>query len=147
MSKGGLLYHFKSKDALLQAMIQRIIDEVHAEKELFRTKVSPGPNLEARLCVMACWSMRKGKMREIANGLLAASAENPNLLQPVRDVLQNVLQNLKQSSEDLDASLLAWLAVEGLNSMVMHGISPFSDTDCDMIASAVDRLLEKGIVS
>jgi AcrR family transcriptional regulator len=145
LSKGGLLYNFRTKDALLQAMIQRMIDEVHAEKEAYRATEAPGPNLEARLCVMACLSMRKGRMREVANGMLAASAENPNLLEPVRQVLKTVLADLKAKSEDPEAALLAWLAIEGLNSMAMHSISPFSEDDCDMIAAAARRLLDNGI--
>ncbi|WP_229428615.1 hypothetical protein [Microvirga pudoricolor] len=124
-----------------------MIDEVQAEKEAYRATEAPGPNFEARLCVMACLSMRKGKMREVANGMLAASAENPNLLEPVRQVLGTVLTDIKQKSEDPEAALLAWLAVEGLNSMAMHNISPFSDEDCGMIADAAKRLLEKGIAS
>lgn len=32
ISKGGLLYNFPSKDALLQGMIQRIVDEVAIRK-------------------------------------------------------------------------------------------------------------------
>ena len=36
LSKGGLLYNFPTKDALLQAMIQRMIDQVTAEKEALR---------------------------------------------------------------------------------------------------------------
>ena len=145
LSKGGLLYNFKSKDALMQAMIQRLIDEAQAEKEHLRAEGPQGPNLEARLCVAACLKMRNGKMREIANGMLAASSENPALLEPVRRVLGEVLQNLKQSSEDPEAALLAWLAVEGLNSMAMHDISPFSEADCEMVAQAAQRLLDKGI--
>ncbi|MET0742452.1 MAG: hypothetical protein ABWY78_03695 [Microvirga sp.] len=122
-----------------------MIDEIHAEKEAYRATEPPGQNLEARLCVMACLSMRKGRMREVANGMLAASAENPNLLEPVRQVLKTVLADLKAKSEDPEAALLAWLAIEGLNSMAMHSISPFSEDDCDMIALAARRLLDRGI--
>src|SRR5215207_6953763 len=62
LSKGGLLYNFPTKDALLQAMIQRMIDEVFAEKEALRGQAQPGPNLEARLCTEALLKMRSGKM-------------------------------------------------------------------------------------
>ena len=73
LSKGGLLYNFPNKDALLQAMIQRIIDEVSLEKEALRRHAPPGPNLEARLCTAALRKMRAGKMKDVANGMLAAS--------------------------------------------------------------------------
>lgn len=146
LSKGGLLYNFPSKEALLQAMIQRLVDEVSSEKASLRKEFAPKRNLEARLCTAALLKMcGTGKMKEIATGMLAASSENPRLLEPVRVVVRETLEKLRTTSEDLDASLLAWLAVEGLRSMEMHDISPFSDDDRKRIVGAIDRLLDRGI--
>ncbi|MGO4570402.1 TetR/AcrR family transcriptional regulator [Microvirga sp. 2TAF3] len=146
LSKGGLLYNFPSKEALLQGMIQRLVDEVSSKKEALRRQAPLGRNLEARLCTQALLTMcSNGKMKEIATGMLAASSENPRLLEPVRNVVKETLGKLKSTSDDLDASLLAWLAVEGLRSMEMHDISPFSDDDREKIVDAINRLLSKGI--
>jgi AcrR family transcriptional regulator len=146
LSKGGLLYNFPTKEALLQGMIQRMIDQVFQEKEALREKAAPGPNLEARLTTSVLLTMCcGGRMQEFATGMLAASAENPRLLDPVRVVIRQTLDNLKTSAEDLDASLLAWLAVEGLSSYEMHNLSPFSEEDRNRIVKAIDRLLSKGI--
>jgi AcrR family transcriptional regulator len=147
LSKGGLLYNFPTKDALLQAMIQRLIDQVTSEKDALRQQAEPGPNLEARLCTSTLLKMCGGKMKDIATGMLAASSENPRLLEPVRQTVRETLGQLKTTSEDVDASLLAWLAVEGLRSMEMHDISPFSEEDRERIVQAVDRLLKKGIAT
>lgn len=146
LSKGGLLYNFPTKEALLQGMIQRMIDQVQADKEALRQQASPCRNLEARLLTTALLNMCcGGKMQEIATGLLAASAENPRLLDPVRDVVQETVRTLKASSDDLDAALLAWLAVEGLSNLEMHNLSPLSLEDRDRIIAAINRLLDKGI--
>jgi AcrR family transcriptional regulator len=146
LSKGGLLYNFPSKDALLQAMIQRMIDQVTEAKEALRKQAKPGPNLEARLVTTSLLNMCcGGKMQEVATGLLVASAENPGLLDPVRQIIRATLDQLKTNSDDLDAALLGWLAVEGLSNMEMHNLSPFSDKDRERIVQAVNRLIEKGI--
>lgn len=146
LSKGGLLYNFPSKEALLQAMIQRLVDEVSLEKEALRRQSPPKRNLEARLCTAALLKMcGSGKMKEIATGMLAASSENPRLLEPVRDVVRETLEKLRTTSDDLDASIVAWLAVEGLRSMEMHDISPFSDEDRERIVKVINRLLDNGI--
>ena len=84
-------------------------------------------------------------MKETASGMLAATAENPKLLDPLRQVIGQTLKTLKETSEDVDAALLGWLAVEGLSSYEMHGLSPFSDEDRERILEAVNRLLSKGI--
>ncbi len=145
LSKGGLLYNFPTKEALLQGMIQRLIDQVSAEKEALRGQAAPGPNLEARLCTAALLKLCGGQMKETASGMLAATAENPKLLDPLRQVIGETLKTLKETSEDVDAALLGWLAVEGLSSYEMHGLSPFSDEDRERILQAVNRLLNKGI--
>ena len=145
LSKGGLLYNFPTKDALLQGMIQRIVDEVSQEKEALRSQTASGANREARVCTATVLKMCGGRMKEIATGMLAASSENPGLLEPVRNATKETLQQIKESSEDLDASLLAWLAAEGLRSLEMHDISPFSEQDRLRVVEAIGRLLSKGI--
>ncbi len=145
LSKGGLLYNFPTKEALLQAMIQRLVDEVAAEREALRDRAEPGCNLEARLCTAALLKLRQGRTKEVANGMLAASAENPRLLDPVREVVKATVQSLKATSDDLDAALLGWLAVEGLNSLEMHDLSPLSEEEHQRVVEAVNRLLRKGI--
>ncbi|WP_099514837.1 TetR/AcrR family transcriptional regulator [Microvirga ossetica] len=108
LSKGGLLYNFPTKDALLQAMVQRLVDEVSAEREALRAKAEPGRNLEARLCTAALLKLRSGRTKEVVNGMLAASAENPRLLDPVRAVIKATLDKLQATSDDLDAALVGW---------------------------------------
>ncbi|QRM35483.1 TetR/AcrR family transcriptional regulator [Microvirga sp. VF16] len=145
LSKGGLLYNFPTKEALLQAMVQRLVDEVSAERESLRAQAEPGRNLEARPCTAALLKLRQGRTKEVANGMLAASAENPHLLDPVREVIKATLENLKATSDDLDAALLGWLAIEGMNSLEMHDLSPFSEEEHERIVQAVKRLLLRGI--
>jgi hypothetical protein len=77
--------------------------------------------------------------------MLAASAENPRLLDPVREVIKATLENLKATSDDLDAALLGWLAIEGLNSLEMHDLSHFSEEEHHRGVKAVNRLLRQGI--
>src|SRR5919112_6281730 len=62
LSKGGLLYNFPTKEALLQGMIQRFIDQVSSEREELRRHAAPGRNLEARLCTAALLEMCCGQM-------------------------------------------------------------------------------------
>jgi hypothetical protein len=79
--------------------------------------------------------------------MLAASAENPHLLDPAREVIKATLENLKATSDDLDAALVGWLAIVGLNGLEMHGLSPFSEKEHERVVQAVNRLLLRGIVA
>jgi len=145
VSKGGLLYHFPNKSALLQGMIERLLDDALSARDQFRREMRGKPNLEARVSIAATLKIRQGQANDVANGLLAALAENPTLLDPVRRVIAEHWQAMKAGSDDVDAALVAWLAIEGLGSLEMHGISPASREDRARIAQAVVRLLDKGM--
>ena len=84
-------------------------------------------------------------MREVANGMLAAAAENPALLEPVRRVLDQEWKKLRETSEDPASAMVAWLAIEGLSSLELHDLSPVSPGDRDRVVAAIYRLLDKGI--
>jgi AcrR family transcriptional regulator len=145
LSKGGLLYHFPSKDALLQGMVERMIEEVAAQKLALRDSFGCCQNVEARVGIAAALKTRCGAMREVANGMLAAAAENPALLEPVRRVLDEEWKKLKETSEDPAAAMIAWLAIEGLSSLELHDLSPVSPSDRESVVAAIYRLLDKGI--
>jgi AcrR family transcriptional regulator len=147
LSKGGLLYNFPNKESLLQGMVERLIEEVATEKESLRCQMECEQNLEAQLSVAAVLKARCGQMKGVANGLLAASAENPRLLEPVRQVIAEEWTKLKATSDDLDSAMVGWLAVEGLSSLEMHDLSPLSEEDRPVVTAALFRLLNKGIAA
>lgn len=143
ISKGGLLYNFPSKEALLQGMIQRIVDDVAARQDELRTTLKSGPNLEARVITTALLEMRELETEDLALGILAASAENRQLLAPVRQTIGEAYHQIVAEAEDPKAALIAWLAVEGLRGLEMHGLSPLSEADRQGFAAAIKELLEQ----
>ena len=145
LSKGGLLYNFPSKDALLQGMLARMIEDYRAIKEKLRKKLGRRKNLEARLVIATALEVRNSSQQRFACGILAAVAENPALLEPVREAIAAEWQKLKEETEDPDASLLAWLAVEGLTNLEMNRLSPLSDAEKARLLATIDRLLDHGL--
>ncbi|HEV2570429.1 TetR/AcrR family transcriptional regulator [Methylocella sp. CPCC 101449] len=143
ISKGGLLYNFPSKDALLQGMIQRIVDEVAIRKDHLRTTLKSGPNLEARVITTVLLEMREPEAEDLALGILSAFGENRELLSPVRHIIDEAYTQLLADAENPKAALLAWLAVEGLRGLEMHGLSPLSEADRKDFASTIKELLEQ----
>ncbi len=140
LSKGGLLYNFPNKDALLQAMLERIIAAAHAEKEQQLKALAGQRNASARAGIETALRIRE-KIKGIDNGILAASAENPKLLDPVRKSIAEQWKELRQSSDDPDAASIAWLAIEGLGSLEMHGLSPLTASDRRGVIAAIRKLL------
>lgn len=143
LSKGGLLYNFPSKDALLQGMLERMIAGSSAERDALRGELAGRRNAEVRAAIAAALKTRCDEMKGFATGILAASAENPRLLEPVRAAIREQWEAIKATSDDLDDAILAWLAVEGLSSLEMHDLSPFSPADRERAIAAVRRFLDR----
>jgi hypothetical protein len=118
-----------------------MIEHGTAERDLLLRQCAGEKNAEARASIGAALNTRCGQMRGFASGILAASAENPHLLEPVRQAIREQWQDIKATSDDLDAAMLAWLAIEGLSSMEMHDLSPLSGADRERVIAAVHRLL------
>jgi len=113
VSKGGLLYNFPSKASLMQGLVEEYI---HAfEHDLDLTSRSRGRELfEAYVTLSEKECAEAGGQ---APGIIAALAENPGFLQPIKAFKRRLLDRLKLGTDDLPKLLVAYLALEGLRSL------------------------------
>ena len=124
VSKGGLLYHFPKKDALMRALVEHHLAGVEAA-----TRAAEGdcrrPNAVARAFLETYREKCQGQPTR-PSGVLAALAENPHLLDPVREHHDRVVERMRASAVDLDISLIAFLAVEGLKALDLFEADPLT---------------------
>ena len=78
LSKGGLLYHFPTKDSVLMALVERLINNFDTE---FDKYVQKGLNDFKAISLLV---NTNPKMISTARGLMAATSYNRDLLEPVR---------------------------------------------------------------
>lgn len=140
LSKGGLLYNFGSKSALLQAMVSRHIDAVsvavdNVSRELARDQ-RPNLRIRAYLTALRCLLAREGKKPA---GFLAAISEEPELLDPVREHHARLVRELLEESENPDIAILAFFASEGMRSLRLFETNPFTD---EALIGYLDRMIE-----
>lgn len=142
VSKGGLLYHFRSKSDLLQAMVARHITQLNeairvAHAELTRDNQ---PNALVRAYLIAV-SDELCMETQSPMGLVAAIAEEPDLLEPVRVHNERLLAELRQDSETPDLAELAFLVVEGAWYLKLFGLKHFSKSQLEARLELFNRLL------
>jgi AcrR family transcriptional regulator len=105
MSRGGVLYHFPSKDALLQALVDQDIDAVREVAGLDHARArTRGSEERIRAYYEACtaWAPERGHV-----ALAVALASNPALL-----------RSWAQVQRDLDAGDAADVSDTGLTALV-----------------------------
>ncbi len=137
VSKGGLLYHFPSKESLLVALSHRYVDSIHGCIDSARTKVAEGPAQELKACVQGILGSDQC-MRAMSAVLLATAANDLKLLEVIRERMAEHMQELSTSSDFARAAIVA-LAVDGLMMRESLRISPFS---AEQREAVVNKLLE-----
>lgn len=139
ISKGGLMHQFRSKAAVLKALLERQIDHFSG----FRRRYLAEHGLERQQPELAA---RIATSREALTGpnavafaILGALAEEPELLSPVRAVDAEALEAIRAEALDPDLAIIRWLAARGLVTTSMMGICPLSDAERQRL---FDRLLD-----
>ena len=124
VSKGGLLYHFPSKELLISGMIGRLI-EGFAEalgRELAKEKGSGGGRW-SRAYARASFAEDRWYL-EVSAGLLAAVAEDPGLLDPLRRGFEDGQRWAERDGIDPAVGTLVRLAADGLLFAEFLGFAP-----------------------
>lgn len=114
VSKGGLLYHYASKDALVTAMIERLIgefDELVASFRLERPGWYTRAYVEATFAVLAAQDADNARRRWAA---LCAAATDPVLREPFARAQRRWMSEGLDEEPDPDLAQLVRLAADGL---------------------------------
>ena len=143
VSKGGLLYHFASKDDLIAAMLEhhagriqktveaRMAADPNPRGRWFRALVQTIHGCEAADAVLP-------EMPRFLIAMLAASATNPRLLDPIRERLKGVREQLLNEGPNGLRQVALWPAIFGL--MLWRHLGVLADDD-PIRQSIVEELL------
>ena len=122
VSKGGVLYHFPNKRALLTGLLERLI-----EREFSSQEAAPGDSALERHLHSA--RNLKGADKAASLALLAAAAEDPDLLDIARDAYKALFEQARQTASDRVEANSLMVAAEGLRLLSVLGLSPLSQAE------------------
>ena len=122
VSKGGLLYHFASKEALVVGSIQYLLDDFDAaiSAELDRDNAPDSPGRWLRAYVKATFNY-KSLPTSLIFSLLSAVTMNPELLKPVQNQFDDWQHKCLAEGLDPVRASLVRLATDGLGDAEMLG--------------------------
>ena len=136
LSKGGVLYHFPSKHALLSGMLERVLNDFKG-----RTASHEGREVSPVCAWIKAEYHQSPTERAMGLAVLANAAEDPSLLDPARSFIQESFDNLRQEGTDGELNLILMLAAEGKRFLDMLGLFPLEGKDLDVLHA---RMLELG---
>lgn len=143
ISKGGLLHRFPSKEVLLEAMVTRQIERHEKTVQAARETLPETPGKE--LCAYVLAALRDAAdTRRVCSALIAAAANEPKLLAPVRTNCRAHLVELaaKATGGDLARAAVICLATDGLWLLELLHLSPLDPRDREAVIAELLRLAE-----
>ena len=146
VGKGGLLYHFPSKDALVQAMVSRIASMVEQRFAAELAKVPPGRGRHAGTLLRLMMDTEGSlfpRLQRVAAPLLAAMARNPKMLDPMRRFFQGVHQGMLADGLPADVSWLVLAALDGVKFWRIFQVLKPSPGDLAKLRSLLEQIIEE----
>ena len=140
ISKGGLLYNFPSKTRLLEALVKQFVD-FFAEALDAESGDGKGKPLAERYLQLSMDELHR--QPPPPSGLLAALAEDPNLLAPVQQLNRSVLDRMKAESDDEAMILTLFVVVQGLHALKAFGTDVLSPEERDLVVGRMRDMLAR----
>ncbi len=140
VSKGGLLYHFPTKDALIEGMIADLLERFEADVEAaMRGDDAPDPGRWLRAFVRVSFATPPPDL-DLTAGLFAAAATNPALLAPMHAAFARWQRRAEADGLDPALATLVRLATDGLWFADLFGAAPPSGAARERVQDALLRL-------
>jgi AcrR family transcriptional regulator len=144
VSKGGLLYHFPTKEALLKGLLKRRLRHLEEGRERKSVELQDGPAREIKAYVLSSLS-RSRKDAPIGASLLAAVAHDPKLLEPVRGDYRKRLTRLIPAGMKFERALVVALATDGLRLLELLCLSPLNAKQRKQLIGELFKLADEAV--
>ena len=139
ISKGGVMHHFRTKEAVVTALLEHLTERFGKFTQDYLAETGPdkpGAILEAQIATLR-ESIATPHSAFFA--ILGAVAENPDLLSINRKAEAEALEAVKAEAADPELAVLRWMAARGLHMTTLLGTCPLSAEERDRL---FDRLID-----
>jgi AcrR family transcriptional regulator len=148
LSKGGVLYHFRTRDALVSGMVQRLVaafdadldDEVAADDAAGAAPIGRYIRAYVRATVRPPRTEEDVRRERAGAAVLAAMASEPELLEPLRLSFDRWQLRLVNDGIDPVRATVARLAADGLWLVDLFGFAPLDEPLRAQVAAYLEDL-------
>ena len=144
ITKGGLIYHFKSKEMLLHALVERM--RMRLDAHCVDPDMSPRLALRKFLIARIHYAFAlSAQEKKVMANLLAAASSYPALMAPVKAMYEGGIEGLARVEGTAGMALSVWTALDGFVLLEMLGVRHFSATEKEQMKANLLLQVEQGI--
>lgn len=136
VTKGGLIYHFKTKEILLAALVERMLEQIETRIQKAVGTKKQTPETLLTILVNDTFDMRPEEKALQAN-LLAAVSSYPKLLKPVQELYQRTIAQLTSDPAHIGLALMISCATDGLLFLELLNLKHFSAEERQQMRQAL----------
>ncbi len=145
VSKGGLLYHFGTKEALVTGLLTRLAQVMAADFDSAMARAPAGPGQVAR--AMLNWAFEdpapgRDRQDRAAAVFLAAFHHDAALLDPVRELIAGMRAAMAADGLPPGVGQAIMCATDGLFMSHVFGLYRMTPAELAEVRTALTRLLE-----
>ena len=138
VSRGGITYHFPTKDELLRALIARDLEQGKCQEARQQAGMSNEPGAEL-IALIRTWGTPDSDRKRFVAGMLSAVAHDPSLLDPIRCHHQTECAMRTWDDAEIQRSILR-LAAEGLFWSEFFGCSEVPAEQRERVLARMEQL-------
>ncbi len=139
ISKGGLLYHFPTKQWLIIGLVDDLIERFNVSCQNIRGGHRPGSFTRAYL------RSTLADDSSAAAGIVSAIANDPALLKPLHDAYARWQEQLERDGIDPVTATIVRLVADGLWFAALIGAPPLRPVLLKRLVGRLDRIIRDGI--
>jgi AcrR family transcriptional regulator len=147
VSKGGLLYHFATKEELVSALVARTVEYFEKDLALYKRLHGDGPGANTKAFAIATlegeWAEKAGLLPhglDLFATMLAVISTSPHLMAPMREAYAKWQHAVENDGTDPILATIVRLAADGLWFTEFLGLSTFTPKKRKQIVEGLKSL-------
>lgn len=129
ISKASVVYDYKSKQQLINAVIRRRVENEEQRVQAATVELGPVPSPAINGLVAAAAERPRDHARAVAVNLVSALAQDAESRGIIEAVYARMIASVTETADNPRGAILALLALEGLKRLEMHNLHPWSDAE------------------
>lgn len=143
VSKGGLLYHFPNKEALITGILDRLIDSYDSEFDKY-ININEAKKGNWSRAYMEYTFKDMSKDKNIGTALVASVFSNPDLMEKLKLKFENWQQNIENDGIDPVTATIVRLATDGMWFAEIFGLAPIDEELREKVFEKLQNIIEEG---
>ena len=131
-----MLYNFPTKRALMEAMLEEMLEE-HRALHANLTETEPCSTLRQHLLTLRSFSSSDS---DLSMAILAVAAVEPDLLEPLRNDLKTDLAGIGSESNDPETARILFFALQGIRFHKLLNLPDGGGAVLDDLAARIEEM-------